>query len=473
MSDPAALPPRLPRLPTGIPGLDQITGGGFLQSGVYILQGTPGAGKTILANQVVHRHAAQGGSIVYVTMLAESHARLLQHMEGFSFFEPAALPDRIYYVSAFNALRDQGLRGVVELLRSEMRSRRAGIVVLDGLVMADSAAASEEALKLFISDIQAHSTLTGCTTLLLTSEHADTPVSAEHTMVDGILLLRERQYGPKRERNIEVVKFRGSATLRGNHSFSIGPDGITIYPRLEAARRESAGDAVRPVGVSTGIASLDAMFDIGGYPQCGVIATSGPSGAGKTALALHFVARATEREKALFVGFYESPQLLVRMAEAMGLALAPQVAAGHVEFMALPFGENMLDAVTTQLLDRVSTLGAKRVVIDGVGGLTATPGYGERGGPFIAALANELRRRGATTLVTFEENDASGQRVIDTPTLSALADAFLQLSVRREEAVRRFLSVRKARVSRCDLRVLEMVLSADGLVIAEPGAART
>lgn len=471
MSDPAALPPRLPRLPTGIPGLDEITGGGFLQSGVYILQGTPGAGKTILANQVVHRHAAQGGNIVYVTMLAESHARLLQHMEGFSFFEPAALPDRIYYVSAFNALRDEGLKGVVELLRSEMRSRRAGIVVLDGLVMADSAAASEEALKLFISDIQAHSTLTGCTTLLLTSEDADRPVSAEHTMVDGILLLRERQYGPKRERNIEVVKFRGSATLRGNHAFNIGPDGITIYPRLEAARRESAGDAVQPVGVPTGIASLDAMFEVGGYPKCGVIATSGPSGAGKTALSLHFVAQANAQEKALFLGFYESPQLLVRMADVLGVALGPRVAAGHVEFMPLPFGENMLDAVTAQLLDRVEAMGAKRVVIDGLGGFKAMAGYADRGGPFVAALANELRRRGATTLITFEENDATGQRVIDTPTLSALADSLVQLSVRHEGAVRRYLSLRKARVSRCDLRVREVVLTPNGLALAEPGAA--
>lgn len=470
MSDPAALPPRLPRLPTSIPGLDEITGGGFLQSGVYILQGTPGAGKTILANQVVHRHAAAGGSVVYVTMLAESHARLLQHMEGFSFFDAASVPQKIYYVSAFNALRTEGLKGVVNLLRSEMRSRRAGIVVLDGLVMADSSAASDEALKLFISDIQAHSTLTGCTTLLLTSEHADTPVSAEHTMVDGILLLRERQYGPKRERNIEVVKFRGSNTLRGNHSFRIGPEGITIYPRLEAAHREPAGDAVQPVGVSTGIASLDAMFEIGGYPRCGVIATSGPSGAGKTALALHFVAQASAQDKALFLGFYESPQLLVRMGEVLGIALAPKVAAGHVQFMPLPFGENMLDELAAQLLAKVEAIGAKRVVIDGLGGLTVTPGYPDRGGPFVAALANELRRRGATTLITFEENDATGQRVIDTPTLSALADALVQFSVRREDAVRRFLALRKARVSRCDLRVREVVLTANGLVVAEPDA---
>src|SRR3954451_18459272 len=62
VSQDAALPPRLDRVSTGMPGLDAVTGGGFLQSGVYILQGAPGAGKTILANQVVHHHAAAGGA---------------------------------------------------------------------------------------------------------------------------------------------------------------------------------------------------------------------------------------------------------------------------------------------------------------------------------------------------------------------------------------------------------------------------
>nr|WP_255428042.1 ATPase domain-containing protein [Ramlibacter cellulosilyticus] len=452
------------RVSTGIPGLDAVTGGGFLRSGVYILQGAPGAGKTILANQVVHRHAAAGGHVVYVTMLAESHGRLLQHMEPFSFFDLASLPDKVYYVSAFDALRTGGLKAVVELLRNEMRSREAGIVVLDGLVMAASAAESEEELKLFVSDIQAHSTLTGSTTLLLTSEHADRPVSAEQTMVDGILLLRERAFGPRRERNIEVVKFRGSSTLRGNHAFQIGPDGITVYPRLETARREHAGDAVLPVGVSTGVAGLDAMFDIGGYGQGSITAVTGPSGAGKTALALQFVSRATPEDKAVYFSFYESPPLLLRVMELLGVA-APDPAA--IDFRWQPFGETVLDRMASELLEAVQSSRASRVVIDGVGGFLAAPAYAERNGPFVAALANELRRLGATTIVTLEESEATGTRIVDTPTLSALADTTLQLSVRTEGSTRRFATIRKSRVSRCDLRVRELVLTPAGIEVRQ------
>jgi circadian clock protein KaiC len=468
MTDPAALPPRLPRIRTNVPGLDEITGGGFLQGGVYILQGVPGAGKTILANQVVHRHAVQGGQVVYVTMLAESHARLLQHMEGFAFFEPSAVPEKIYYVSAFNALRSQGLKGVVDLLRTEMRSHRAGILVLDGLVMAESAAASEEDLKIFVSEIQAHSTLSGCTTLLLTSEHADRPVSAEQTMVDGILLLRERAYGPRRERNIEVVKFRGSSTLRGNHAFQIGDVGITIFPRLEAARRAPLGDAVLQEGVTTGIAALDAMFDIGGYARGGVTVLSGPSGSGKTTLALHFLAQASQAEPALFFSFFESEQLLRRMVDVLGIVPREPLDAGHVHFLWQPFGENGLDALAARLLTEVQRTGATRVVVDGIGGFLAATGFSERGGSFVASLMNELRRLGVTALVAMEESDVQRSRPVDTPTLSSICDTLVQLSVRTEGSMRRYLALRKSRVSRCDLQVREMVLTPTGVDLAEP-----
>jgi circadian clock protein KaiC len=458
-------PPALDRTTTGVPGLDEITGGGFLKSGVYILQGAPGAGKTILANQIVHNHAAGGGHVVYVTMLAESHARLLQHMGAFSFFDFAAIPDKVYYVSAFNALRASGLKGVVDLLRNEMRTHGAGVLVLDGLVMAASAAASDEELKLFVSDVQTHSTLTECTTLLLTSDDADRPISAEQTMVDGIVLLRERHYGPRRERNIEVVKFRGSATLRGNHAFHINGKGITIYPRLESIRREPPRDAVQPVGLSTGVAGIDRMIDIGGYAKASATVLSGPSGSGKTTLGLHFLAQCSEQDRGLFFGFYEAPALLRQIARQQGIDPRGVLAGGAVEFIWRPFGENMLDELASDLLQRVVASRAARVVIDSVGGFMAAPAFADRGAPFLATLVNELRRLGATTLLVAEEQIDDSPRLLATPTTSAVADMLVQLRVTCEESVRRFVSVGKSRVSRTDLRVRELVLGANGIAL--------
>jgi circadian clock protein KaiC len=88
-------PAPIARIRSSVPGLDTILGGGFLRSGVYIVQGRPGCGKTILANQICYGHVAQGGSAVYVTLLAESHARMLQHLSIMSLLDVGALPDRL------------------------------------------------------------------------------------------------------------------------------------------------------------------------------------------------------------------------------------------------------------------------------------------------------------------------------------------------------------------------------------------
>src|SRR5688500_16357784 len=102
-------PSALERLPSGVPGLDVVLGGGFFRAGVYIVQGLPGSGKTILANQICYSHVAAGGAAVYVSLLAESHARMLQHIRSLSFFDERAIPDRLSYLSAFNDLEAEGL----------------------------------------------------------------------------------------------------------------------------------------------------------------------------------------------------------------------------------------------------------------------------------------------------------------------------------------------------------------------------
>ncbi|MDZ5461097.1 ATPase domain-containing protein [Azohydromonas lata] len=467
-SNPSPGTPGLPRVPTAIPGLDEVIGGGFLKSGVYMVQGTPGAGKTILANQISFTLAAAGKPVVYVTMLAESHARLMQHMSAFSFFDESLVPEPVYYVSAFNALRNGGLPGVVNLLRGEMRTHKAQLLVLDGLVMAANAAASDESLKLFISDIQAHSTLTGCTTLLLASDDADRPVSAEHTMVDGILSLRECRLGPRRERTLDVVKFRGSSTLRGAHSFRIGASGITVYPRLESARRDSPDAAIKSCGLSTGIAGLDHLIEIGGYPQGSVTVLSGYSGSGKTSIGLHFLARATADEPGLFFGFYESPEFLLQISRSLGVDLQPLVDAGVLHFVWQPYGENLLDELAARLLESIRHTGAKRVFIDGLGGFAAATAYEARDGGFLASLANELRRSGATSLITAENTSAERSSFpLSTPTMSALCDNIIRLDVQIERSVQHRMWIGKVRNSRYDLRVRDLVLTATGLEVVD------
>jgi circadian clock protein KaiC len=289
-------------------------------------------------------------------------------------------------------------------------------------------------------------------------------------MVDGILLLRERAYGPYRERNIEVVKFRGSKTLRGNHSFQIGPDGIVIYPRLEAARRESPGDAVRQVPVSSGVPAIDQLFTLGGYAEGSVTALCGPSGSGKTTLALHFMACASEQDPGLYMGFYESPEFLAQIGRMQGIDRNDTLSSDAVEYLWHPFGDNMLDAMVARLFEALERTGARRLVIDGLGGFMAAPAFAERRAGFVTSLTNELRRRKVTTLITIEEVEPGARNTFEMASMSALADTVLNFRTTREQSLRRFIWVAKSRISRCDLRLREAVMGASGLTLLEEHA---
>ena len=108
------------RVPTGIAGLDKILGGGLFRGGIYIVQGAPGAGKTILTNQICFHQAAGEGRALFVTLLAENHARMIGNISALSFFDQSAIPDRVTYLSAFSELRESGLKGLAALLRREI-----------------------------------------------------------------------------------------------------------------------------------------------------------------------------------------------------------------------------------------------------------------------------------------------------------------------------------------------------------------
>ena len=117
--------------------LDRILEGGFLVPGVYIVQGPPGAGKTILANQTCFNHAAAGGHAVYVTLLAESHSRMFAHLKRMAFFDESAIPDRVYYIGGYSALEAEGLDALVTLIRGAIQKQKATLLVVDGLVWCD------------------------------------------------------------------------------------------------------------------------------------------------------------------------------------------------------------------------------------------------------------------------------------------------------------------------------------------------
>src|SRR5215204_2498475 len=223
------------RRPTGIDGLDRILEGGFVVSGVYIVQGPPGAGKTILANQTCFNHAASGGHAVYVTLLAESHSRMFAHLRRMAFFDESAIPNGVYYIGGYSTLEAGGLDALVTLIRGAIQKHKATLLIVDGLISAQESSPTDRAFKKFLHEIQTLADLTGCTVLLLTNTQRASAAFPEHTMVDGVLHLTDELSELRPLRHIRVLKLRGSAPIRGLHTVRISDNGFEVRPRIETS----------------------------------------------------------------------------------------------------------------------------------------------------------------------------------------------------------------------------------------------
>jgi circadian clock protein KaiC len=458
----------LERVPTGIPGLDIVLRGGFLKAGIYIVRGEPGTGKTILGNQFCFNHVAAGHHAIYVTLLAETHDRMMQHMQTMSFFDLTCIPDGLYYVNGFRVLEEDGLKGFINLLRHEVRAHDVTLLVLDGLIATEESSESERDFKKFIHELQAHMAIEGCTAVLLTNGRRDT-YHPEHTMVDGLIELHDVLFGTQAERELEVHKLRGTDALRGRHAFRITDAGIVVYPRVEALlARPSAADQWSEERCAFGVHQLDAMIG-GGIPRGTTTLVLGASGSGKTSLGLHFLSQSSAEEPGLFFGFYETPLRLRVKAAGIGIALDGLIQQDHLEILWHPPTEDILDALGNRLVEAVGRRHVKRLVIDGLLGfqeIAADRPY--RIGRFLTAVANELRALNVTTFYTAETRNLIGG-VIEAPTigLSTIAENLVLLRyVEIRSQLRRLISVVKMRDSDFDSSLREFRITAAGFDLA-------
>jgi circadian clock protein KaiC len=457
----------LDRVPSGVGGLDTILGGGFLQGGLYVLQGAPGTGKTTLGNQICFNHVAAGGRALYLTLLAEYHARMMQHLGSLSFFDLSEIPDQIVYLSGFRILRQDGPKGLLDLLRREILARDISMLVLDGLVAAQRAAADEQAFNEFIHELQGVAIATGCTMFLLTSADDNARVTPEHTMVDGIVTLADQLLGWSAQRTLQVLKFRGSAYLRGKHAFTITDDGLAVYPRIEALlARPSRPEPGGVETTSTGVGGLDKMLG-GGLPAGSTTMIMGPTGIGKTTLGLQFLACCSEAEPGLFFGFYETPARIRVKADEVCRPLGSLFDSGAVELLWQPPTAGSIDSYGEQLLDAVRRRGVRRLFIDGLDAFRSTASEPGRMNHFLTALMNELRVQGVTTVYTLEVADIVGPHIqTSIGDLSCLAENLILMRyVGLRSHLYRLISVLKVRDSDFDSRLYQFTLTDQGVVI--------
>ena len=470
MTDTAALPPEPgPRVPTGVPGLDTLLRGGWLRGGTYIVTGVPGTGKTLLGNQFCFSTVTQGGKAIYLTVLAESHARMVLHLQEMRFFRKEEVGRTLNYESGYAALKADGLAGLSRLIFRAVREHGATALVVDGLTAVEERAESRLAFREFLHGLCVHNALAGCTTLLLTGQRND-PADPQFALVDGVAILGMDSLGVKVVRSVEVVKFRGGAQMGGKHSFDITDSGLTVYPRTEALY---SGKSTRVPDLEDrlafGIPRLDEML-YGGLIRYSSTLVFGSPGAGKTLMCLSFLAEGARRgEPGLYFGFVETPPRLLNKAGLVGMDLRKHVDAGRVHLESRVPVELLPDALVQELLGLVKQHGIQRLVLDGLEPFIQESTDKSRPPRVLTALNNTLRGLGVTTLATQQTNTLFGPE-LNAPLegVEAIIDNILLLRfVELRSQLYRMLSVLKMRESPNDPALRLFSITSKGIDVAE------
>ncbi|MDB5947675.1 MAG: circadian clock protein KaiC, partial [Ramlibacter sp.] len=361
--------PEQERASTGVPGLDHILGGGLPVNHLYLIEGTPGAGKTTLGLQFLRRGAERGEAGLYITLsetavelrtVAASHGWSLQGLEIFELVTEEGLSPESEQSILHPAEIELGetTRGVMAAAERVQPKR----VVFDSLSEMRLLAQNPLRYRRQVLALKSFFATRGCTVLLLDDRTAESDDLQLHSIAHGVICLEQTidQYGPER-RNLRVIKMRGIRFRGGEHNFNLDTGGLSVFPRLVAA--EHRMNFIAEV-VSTGTPELDQLLG-GGLSRGSNTLFSGPSGVGKTTTAIACVRAALQRgERAVYYLFDEGLGTLLQRSKALGLDIERHLRDGQLEIRTLDPAEVSPGEFADMVRIAVETAGAQTVVID-------------------------------------------------------------------------------------------------------------
>lgn len=420
-------------LRSGNAALDRILGGGFPVGSLVVVAGEPGAGKTVLAQQLAFHHASAGRTVRYYTTLSESHTKLVEHLSAFSFFDREVLDSGALTYLSVSDLAGQsgnseiapGYEQILDLLVDETYEHQPALVVLDS-AKAVTQGSETDRLRKAVFNLASRVSHTGAVVLLVgeygIDERRDAP---EFAVADAILELVVRDVGHDERRLLRIRKLRGGAYLPGYHATRITTDGHRPLPRIETI----APGRLPPTDEVTGFAipALDRML-AGGLPRGDITLVSGASGVGKTLLGMHFVRDGIAHgERCAFLSVEETRAALENKLQTFGWDEALAAAdSGQLHLAAVSPVDLDVDELGQQLQRIVDDLDPQRIVLDGMAEVSAVIDRLGRGRRALWALCGLATQRGAGLLLTLE-TDTVGHRRTTFDGLSALFHNVLQL----------------------------------------------
>lgn len=355
--------PRVRRLESGVPNFDALCGGGLPTGSVTVVAGPPGSGKTIFTQQLCFHNASPKQRIIYFSTLSEPTAKTLRYLGQLSYFKPGLLDGAIEFVDLGMIMRGKGLAEATASVMSHVKKVKPAIVVIDSFRVFDDLSASKEELRKFGYELTVNLMAWEITTFLLGefSPH-DIATNPLFSIVDALIMMTQREQAGEQLRFMQVVKMRGTAHSRDEHTFRITGDGIEIFaPRVTIRRDDLVPDEPRCL---TGITGLDELLG-DGIPRGSSVLVSGVAGTGKTLLSMEFVYRgALAGERGIIFSFEETEARLRATARTLGWDLDGEIERGMIELIFIPQPEIEVEAHLLMMRERVDAFAARRVAVD-------------------------------------------------------------------------------------------------------------